>query len=194
MRRLYLIRHGKTEANEKRLYCGQTDLPLSEAGRKEIEGLVSEGIYPEISDMRFFTSGLRRTDETLTLIYGPVPRTPLPELAEYRFGEFEMQSYEDLKERAEYQSWIMDETEKIACPGGESREQFKERVIAGFKSIANKKNALVLCHGGVITCIMEYLYPGEKNFYEWQPATGRGYVLLCEGLLFPFIQICKQPR
>ena len=24
---IYLIRHGKTEANEKHLYCGSTDLP-----------------------------------------------------------------------------------------------------------------------------------------------------------------------
>lgn len=34
---IYLIRHGKTEANEKRLYCGITDLPLSEAGRDELQ-------------------------------------------------------------------------------------------------------------------------------------------------------------
>ena len=26
---IYLIRHGKTEANEKHLYCGSTDLSLS---------------------------------------------------------------------------------------------------------------------------------------------------------------------
>ena len=36
---VYLIRHGKTEANEKRLYCGRTDLPLSEQGREEVRGL-----------------------------------------------------------------------------------------------------------------------------------------------------------
>ena len=36
---IYLIRHGKTEANEKHLYCGSTDLPLSEAGRGELQGV-----------------------------------------------------------------------------------------------------------------------------------------------------------
>ena len=36
---VYLIRHGKTEANEKRLYCGSTDLPLSEKGREELNRL-----------------------------------------------------------------------------------------------------------------------------------------------------------
>ena len=36
---IYLIRHGKTEANEKRLYCGSTDLPLSEKGRAELRAM-----------------------------------------------------------------------------------------------------------------------------------------------------------
>ena len=30
--RILLLRHGITEANEKHLYCGSTDLPLSPAG------------------------------------------------------------------------------------------------------------------------------------------------------------------
>ena len=33
---IYLIRHGKTKANERRLYCGSTDLPLSLVGREEL--------------------------------------------------------------------------------------------------------------------------------------------------------------
>ena len=33
MSTICLIRHGKTEANERHLYCGSTDLSLSEKGR-----------------------------------------------------------------------------------------------------------------------------------------------------------------
>ena len=178
---LHLIRHGKTEANEKRLYCGQTDLSLSEGGRLEIAGFVNEGVYP-VSAGKFFTSGLLRAEETLDIIYGPIPRETVAELAEYRFGQFEMYGYEDLKDRADYQAWIMDTTDTVACPGGESKEQFKERVIAGFLNIvgtcdAAEESALVICHGGVIACIMDYLWPDTKNFYEWQPQPGRGYSL-----------------
>ena len=36
---IYLIRHGKTRANEQRRYCGSTDLPLSEGGRAELDAL-----------------------------------------------------------------------------------------------------------------------------------------------------------
>lgn len=36
MRRVVLLRHGSTQANERGLYCGSTDLPLSPAGREEL--------------------------------------------------------------------------------------------------------------------------------------------------------------
>ena len=35
-----------------------------------------------------------------------------------------------------------------------------------------------ICHGGVISGIMDYIWPGEyKNFFEWIPDPGHGYVL-----------------
>ncbi|MBR4078576.1 MAG: phosphoglycerate mutase family protein, partial [Christensenellaceae bacterium] len=46
--KLYLIRHGRTMANEKWLYCGSTDIPLSDNGVKRINKSVSN--YPEAQD------------------------------------------------------------------------------------------------------------------------------------------------
>lgn len=45
--KVYLIRHGKTEANEKHLYCGKTDISLSERGKKELYDIKSTVKYPE---------------------------------------------------------------------------------------------------------------------------------------------------
>jgi alpha-ribazole phosphatase len=175
MMEIHIIRHGKTLANEKRLYCGQTDLPLSENGAKEIAQLKDRGIYPDSG--AYFTSGLLRCEQTLDIIFGGVQREAVPGLAECRFGEFEMKSYEQLRERADYQAWINDETGNFECPGGESRKRFEKRVINAFKQI--KEPAFVVCHGGAIATIMEYLFPKTKNFYEWQPGPGRGYTLSC---------------
>jgi alpha-ribazole phosphatase len=88
----------------------------------------------------------------------------------------------------EYQMWISDETGDVRCPSGESRNIFKQRVIYAFACIENmlmkscfeKKSAIVSCHGGVIVCIMDYLFPDMKNFYEWQPESGRGYMIYYE--------------
>ena len=40
---IYLIRHGRTEANDNWLYCGSTDLSLSDRGREELQQIAEEG-------------------------------------------------------------------------------------------------------------------------------------------------------
>ena len=177
-----LIRHGKTAANEKRLYCGQTDLPLTESGIEEIALLKTQGIYP-IGEYIFFTSGLLRTEQTLDIIYGEVKRKAVPDISEFKFGLFEMKSYEELKEQEDYQAWITDETGDYQCPRGESKNQFEKRIISGFSYILNTvrqdkiNSAFIVCHGWTIAVIMEHLYPNTQNFYEWQPKPGHGYTL-----------------
>ncbi|MBR2716419.1 MAG: histidine phosphatase family protein, partial [Oscillospiraceae bacterium] len=101
---IYLIRHGRTEANEKHLYCGSTDLPLSEAGRSELEGL--RAAYTVPPGCRFVTSGMRRTAETLEILFGAVPCDEEPDLREVDFGAFEMRSYEELRSDPAYQVWL----------------------------------------------------------------------------------------
>lgn len=183
---IYLIRHGKTFANEQRLYCGSTDLGLSESGKEELQQLKKAGVYQEIpSSVSWFCSPMERAKQTLLLLFpeSEVVYQVWLGLEECRFGRFEMHSYEQLKEDPEYIRWILDESGLVACPGGESREANRCRVLESFQRLCQHlefyklSNAGVICHGGTIVTIMEHLCPGEKNFYEWQPAPGRGYRL-----------------
>ena len=57
MSAVFLIRHGKTEANEKHLYCGSTDIPLSEAGVEELKMMTYR-----IENARLITSGMKGTE------------------------------------------------------------------------------------------------------------------------------------
>lgn len=182
MNRLYLIRHSRTQANEEHLYCGWTDLPLTENGRKIAADLSETRALPE--EIHFASSGMLRANETLLLLYGKTPEEILPEMKEMNFGEFEMHSYEQLLSRPEYIRWIEDKTGDLPCPGGESRNGFNRRVLCcANKQIERKdiKNLLILCHGGVIANIMEAWFPEEKrNFYEWQPGACGGYSITIE--------------
>lgn len=177
MKRAYLLRHGMTEANKKRLYCGWTDIPLSEEGRSALLRLRASMHYPDITGLRVYTSGMLRTEETLSLLFGQVPHTPVPGLREMNFGAFEMHGYEELKNDPAYLEWISGENEKKCCPGGESGEDMTERVLTGFtRLLAQDGDFLVLAHGGPIAAIMTRLFPESgKNRYEWQPAGGTGY-------------------
>ena len=176
---VHLIRHGNTLANEQKLYCGVTDLPLSNTGIAELVHLKSLSMYPKSADI-YYTSGLLRTEQTLDLLYGSVCRVALPQFAEFNFGSFEMKSYEMLKCRNDYQAWITDEGGQVFCPNGDNRQTFNRRVIEGFEKLlasTQGKTTLAVVHGGVIVCIMEHLFPNARNFYEWQPKPGRGYTI-----------------
>ena len=169
---IYLIRHGKTEANEKHLYCGSTDLPLSKAGREELQG-----VHYDIKNVRFLTSGMKRTNETLQILFGNVPYEVDPRFREIDFGIFEMHSYEQLKDDPRYQEWISGDNNVNIPPEGESGQQMTSRVLEAFSEI--REDTCIITHGGVIASIMEHLFPREgKNRYQWQPKPGYGYCIV----------------
>ena len=168
---IYLIRHGRTEANEKWLYCGSTDLPLSKKGRQELRE-----VHYDISGVRFLTSGMKRTNETLKILFGEVAYEEDPRFREVDFGIFEMCSYQAIQDTPEFQTWITGDNEANIPPEGESGLQMKQRVLEAFSEI--REDTVLICHGGVIAAIMEHLFPEEgKSRYDWQPNNGRGYCL-----------------
>lgn len=192
---IHLIRHGITEGNQRRLYYGATDLPLSQEGIEQIARLVKEGVYPTADESDFYTTGLRRTEQTLALIYGETRHEQICQLKEMSFGEFEMKSYEELKEVPEYIQWISDESGRVESPGGESISGFASRISQGMKVLMEKhrhrelaagsggKDAVstVICHGGTIASIMEECFAGQReHFYRWIPDPGHGYTLELE--------------
>ena len=176
MRVLVLLRHGLTEANERRLYCGRTDLPLSPRGEAMARELHRSRPLPECD--LYVTSGMRRADATLALLTGHTPGRVLPTLREMDFGRFEMLCYEDLKAEPDYQRWIWDETGMVPCPGGECSRDFIARVrLGGAQLLALEwESALVVCHGGTVVRLMEHWFPDSNwNYYDWQPAACGGW-------------------
>ena len=65
-----LIRHGKTYANEQKLYYGFSDIELSESGIEELNMLKRNLKYK--SGKLFITSGLKRTIQTLNILFGKI--------------------------------------------------------------------------------------------------------------------------
>ena len=174
MKPIYLIRHGKTQANEKHLYCGSSDLPLSAKGEEALRQL-----HYSLPGVRFITSGMKRTEQTLSLLFGDKPHEIEPAFREIDFGRFELHSYEELKNDEAYLEWISGDNHRNVPPGGESGAQLEQRVLAAFEALTKENLPTVLItHGGVIACIMEHLFPEEnKNRYQWQPEPGHGYAV-----------------
>lgn len=182
MRQIILLRHGLTEAGERHLYCGSTDLPLSDRGIRDLQMRRRKGEktpkgYPSLDGFFICSSGMQRTRQTLFLLYGIRDAAVIKAFQEVDFGIFEMHSYAELKDRPVYQKWLREDPECVPAPEGESGRQMKERVIRTFHHLEEKKQKICLVsHGGPIACLMQDFFPEEaRNRYEWQPPYGEGY-------------------
>ena len=177
--RLVLLRHGRTEANERHLYCGRSDPSLSAMGRVALMALRMKRSI-DVAGLVRITSGMRRTDETLKILFDCAPDRVEPGLREIDFGEFEMLDYERLKDVQAYREVINDKTGELSAPGGESANAFQARVIAAAERLT--EDSLIVTHGGVIAALMEHWFPEEgKNRWDWQPDFGRGYEVRLQG-------------
>lgn len=177
MSTIYLFRHGITDGNKKRLYYGNTDLPLIEDGIEAIKERREHGIYPDTTGFELITTDLKRTEQTLYEMYGEIVHHIEPLLREFSFGDFEMLSYEQLKDREDYQAWITGDNWRNICPNGESGEIMLSRSLEAMKKYIGK-NCIIVCHGGVIAGLMLTWFPNDptaEHFYAWQPKPCEGY-------------------
>ncbi len=179
--KLYLIRHGLTNANKKGVYLGATDISLSEEGKQNILSLTQQYEYPKVQ--KVYSSPLKRAVETAELIYPNNFIENIDSLREYSFGIFENRSIDELSADSEYKSW-MDGDMKQPPKGGETKEQFAKRVLDGFNYLMNDmmKNgifeAALVGHAGVLSMILYMFGMPRRTPLEWNMEPGGGYSLL----------------
>ena len=182
---LHLIRHGQTAANSEGRFIGTTDLALTMEGADELEKLSSEGIYPPIGAL--YSSPLRRCLQTGILIYPDQNAIPVPNLAEFNFGDFEGKSGAELEDNPDYKAWI---SGKAEVPNGESNKDFAVRVCIGLRQIVEDMlshqitNAAVVTHGGVIMTLLDACALPRKQKFEWMSESGHGYTIKITPSLF----------
>lgn len=174
MTEIWLIRHGMTEGNRHQRYIGKTDEPLCEEGRKKLKTFS----YPDPEAV--FVSPLVRCRETAELLFPGKRLRIIDQLAECDFGAFENKNYLELSGNTDYQAWV-DSGGLLPFPGGESREEFRERTLEGFQRVVTDcfcsdiSRAAVVVHGGTVMNVMEAYGRPERDFYGWHLKNGCGY-------------------
>lgn len=168
--KLILIRHGQTEWNLKKRYCGSTDLSLNQRGRQQVNKLRKKLKGELVHEV--YVSDRKRAIETAEIAFNGFKIKRIPDLREIHFGVFEGLNHKQIKREfgAIYEKWLKDPY-SITIPGGESLRYFKKRITAAIKNIAagnNKKTVAVVCHGGVISVFLNYVLK-EKNFWKHIP-------------------------
>ena len=102
--RISVIRHGLTEANEKGIYIGKTDLPLSDKGAAELAAKMDEFDYPAVH--KVYSSPLRRCTETAEILFPYTDLCVVDDLRELDLGIFENKKVDELLENDDYKAWL----------------------------------------------------------------------------------------
>ncbi len=159
--RLWLVRHGETEANVAGLYSGHAPTPLTERGIAQAQTLGT--LLRNVPVDNVLCSELERARHTTQLILGEreVPVRNMPELNEMFFGDWEMRHHRDLaREDAEnYAVWCND-WQNATPTNGEGFQAFSQRVERFIAQLADYKasqNLLVVSHQGVLSVLIARL-------------------------------------
>lgn len=185
--KLTLLRHAQTEGSLRELYYGASDIPALEDSLEQLHRKAAS--YPRAK--HYYTSGMLRTEQTLRAIYGEVEHTQLPGLQEMDFGDFEMRSYDDLKNDPAFLRWEED-SEHLPCPNGESVPQLIVRNMAAIeKVLATGEDSVCIIHGGVTANLMMQWFDGNRFTFYRKPGTGYT-VTFSEGKPVDFVSVPEE--
>ncbi len=163
MRRLTLIRHGLTEWNVAGRFQGQSDVPLSDAGRAQAALLAPYvATFPDIDVV--VASPLARAVETAAIaLPGRVPELD-DRLRELDFGAFEGRTRPELELDPRWDAWIVDPY-LLAAPGGEAYADLRARAEAWLRDARGRHpdgHLVAVTHSGTIQMLLSSLLGVER--------------------------------
>ena len=154
--RVFLVRHGATEANERRPFVLQgceIDGPLTPIGLRQAASLTRFLTRVQLSAV--YSSPMQRALQTVAEIAATrsLPITTVEALRECHVGRWAGLSWDEIRQRdAEQSARFLADPARERHPGGESYLDLQARVVPAFTEIITRhpgENILVLAHNMV---------------------------------------------
>jgi probable phosphoglycerate mutase len=168
--RVYLVRHGATVLSAEDRFAGETDVPLSDAGRDQVRSLAERLASDRIA--AFYASPMGRTMETGRILATPHGRevTPRDGLREISHGRWEQKTRAEVEKLypEEYARWEADPF-SFAPEGGESGLSVTARALPALLAIveAHKdEHVLIASHKATIRLLISSLLGFDARTYR----------------------------
>lgn len=163
--KLILIRHGETDWNRRRKYCGFSDIPLNRNGKEQARR--SCRILGREKVNKVYSSDMKRTLQFAKIIFKDMPVECFPELREINFGVFEGLTYREIMDRYSeiYTKWIKSPF-AVSIPCGESLKDLAGRVKRALAKILSSNHGgtvAVFTHAGPIKIILSEILKLKAN-------------------------------
>lgn len=183
MPRLFIIRHGETDFNLKRIVQGGgIDADLNETGIEQ-----GKRFYNSWSKHPFkgiYVSGLKRTYQTLASFdTGKYTIQALPEFNEMGWGELEGKPFDPVNHQKFLdmnEAWSKGSLDE-KFPGGESPKEVWQRVRRGLDKVlhANPDGDVLICsHGRTLRIMLSMVSGYGMEKMNWFPHDNTGLNIL----------------
>ena len=187
---IYIVRHGQTEMNNRKVLQGRSDYPLNEAGIAQARKAAEE--LGKIVFSRVYTSPLKRAMQTAEIIAPDVQAVIDDRLIEMDYGPYEGTDLNHLP--PEMLKFFSDFAHNPAPDGMEQLSAVVERAGSFLEEIkCLEGNILISTHAIAMKGILEYLTPGSGGAY-WSRYIGNCavYTAECRDGVFGIPRACPQ--
>ncbi|QDU35372.1 Alpha-ribazole phosphatase [Poriferisphaera corsica] len=161
--KIFLVRHGQTAWSLSGKHTGRSNIPLTEAGKRNATKL-----RPVLAHLNFemaLTSPLQRARETAHLA-GFDEAIEDPDLMEWDYGQYEGITTAEIRKTAP--NWTVFTQ---PCPGGESGRSVGKRVDRVIDRVKGcRGDAILFAHGHVLRVLC-------ARWLDMNPAQGMHFVL-----------------
>lgn len=155
---LYIIRHGQSESNAAKTFCGWAQVNLTEKGRADAAnaGRVLEGIEFE----KVFSSDLIRAMQTCEIALNGAEYEIDPLLREINVGTLMGLPSANAEEIYGNKIRVARMYRDYSGFGGESTEDQLSRAVKFMRKLEQSDytaNVAVFCHEGTVRCMLDYI-------------------------------------
>lgn len=176
MTKLYLIRHGESEANRLRRFAGNYDIDLTDLGYSQAARIPA--VFDGVQIDAIFASDLKRAYYTAVPLADErkMDIIKAPDFREIRAGKWEGALFDEIMENygEDYAVWKNDIGHAV-CTDGESVAHLAERVLYAITNIARDydgKTVVIATHATPIRTLVTLWKTGDlENMKEiaWVP-------------------------
>ena len=164
MKKLYLLRHGQTEFNVKKLVQGRCDSPLTDLGRQQAgmaaAWLKTHNVVPD----KVVSSPLGRSMDTASLVATELlgqnaAVEPCEGIIERSYGSFEEGPHDALP------TDVWDPGEDLIPFGGEGSQALQERMVGTLTNLMSSEGIetlLAVSHGSASRQFIKAAAPGLR--------------------------------
>lgn len=156
--KLYVVRHGQSEANLEERHAGWRSVPLTACGRQQAE-MAQRNLSGVVFD-RVYCSDLQRAKETAAIALPDCTPVYTPALREICVGKLDGLTFAECEKRYGQDYLAAEQRQDFSAFGGEAGEEMRQRIhsfLAEVEKLQNVERVALVGHEGTVRETLNYV-------------------------------------